>query len=335
MINWGNEILDSQLSILEERQKNPSLKTLLACIFLITQCSLLAQTDQTQQIASGISRYRAFILEQKPAHRQQLGKVLQKLKRLNICEEDQHRLAHFAGRFSREDTLIIPVIPRWHLEGLKLSCPINCDSLSDADLSILAVNNDLYGLVGLGVLELEYPYKVDPDFKLRHELLFYDIQNGDAVAEVGAGNGEFSLVLGAVYDSLILYINELDPSYVAHIWHKARSLEPVLTGDSVIVIHGKYRTSKLSHGYFDKIVVRNTLHHFEEMRPMLRSIHKALKQDGVLLIRENTRDPWSAARCPEAMFLSKIIRKVERAGFVLVDEMRNGKASLLKFSLAR
>jgi SAM-dependent methyltransferase len=209
------------------------------------------------------------------------------------------------------------------------------DSLSDTELNVLADNADLYDLVNLGVLELEYPYVVKPGFSLYHELFFYDIQPGDRIAEIGAGSGEFSIVLAAIYDSLVLYINELDHYEVNYIAQKVEKLKSLLDPSEVLVVQGGITQSGLEEGSVDKIVLRNTYHHFTEKKFMLASLHTALTDGGLLFLYEATRDLNKKDRCTTAMKEKDIVKLISKSGFNYLDRKVVDNVVLLKFEVTR
>lgn len=300
-------------------------------ICLLLPVYFVAQSTQVRQIAQGISKYRSYLLEKKPESRIQLGVVLRKLDKLGLNDEESSELTTFIGFLSQPDSLVNPSHLSFMIEQLRSRTYF--DSLSDTELNVLADNADLYDLVNLDVLELDYPYIVKPGLSLHHELFFYDIQSGDRIAEIGAGNGEFSIVLTAIYDSLVLYINELDHYRVKYITQKVEKLNSLLDPSEVLVVQGGITRSGLEDDSVDKIILRNTYHHFTEKKFMLASLHAALTEGGLLFLYEATHDLNKKDMCRSAMKEKDIVKLISKSGFNYLDRKVVDKVVLLKFSV--
>ncbi|MEZ4934572.1 MAG: hypothetical protein R2788_20900 [Saprospiraceae bacterium] len=61
-----------------------------------------------------------------------------------------------------------------------------------------------------GILKADPPFQIEAETHIFEEIKYYGITNNMNIAEIGAGNGVFSLMLGLAYDSLNIYVNELD-----------------------------------------------------------------------------------------------------------------------------
>lgn len=145
-------------------------------------------------------------------------------------------------------------------------------------------------------------------------------QPGMAIADVGAGTGLFTrLFAKAVGEAGRVYAVDIAPNFIAHIEKstKAAGLQNV-TG-----VVGTDRSVELPENSVDLAFVCDTYHHFEYPLDTLKSIHRALKPGGRLVVIDFRRiegesSDWvlSHVRAGQEVFTSEI----EKSGFKLVGE---------------
>ncbi len=105
------------------------------------------------------------------------------------------------------------------------------------------------------------------------------LRPGDAVADIGAGTGLFSLLFAdQVRPKGTVYAVDIGPAFVKYIADQAKKhgyesvINPVLnTQDS----------TGLAPGSIDVAFLCDTYHHFEHPEKMLASIHHALRREAV------------------------------------------------------
>jgi ubiquinone/menaquinone biosynthesis C-methylase UbiE len=108
------------------------------------------------------------------------------------------------------------------------------------------------------------------------------LRPGDAVADIGAGTGLYTLLFAAqVGPKGTVYAVDIGPAFVKYIAEQAkrhgqeRVIKTVLnTPDS----------AELPRGSIDVAFICNTYHHFEHPEKMLASIHSALRPGGRLIV---------------------------------------------------
>jgi ubiquinone/menaquinone biosynthesis C-methylase UbiE len=106
-----------------------------------------------------------------------------------------------------------------------------------------------------------------------------DWRAGSAIADIGAGDGEITLLLaGRVGPEGHVYSTEIDPAKIAHL--------EKLTAErkSVTVLKAGAEESNLPAGCCDSILVRRVYHHFPNPTKMNASFLAALKPGGTLAI---------------------------------------------------
>lgn len=147
-----------------------------------------------------------------------------------------------------------------------------------------------------------------------------EIEKGDTVADVGAGTGLFTrMFAAAVGTDGWVYAVDIAPRFIQHINREAIKAELMnITGvlcaqDSI----------NLPTNSADVVFVCDTYHHFEFPKSTLASIHRALKQDGHLILIDFDRIEGKSrkwllghVRAGKETFRAE----VQDAGFTLVEE---------------
>lgn len=150
------------------------------------------------------------------------------------------------------------------------------------------------------------------------------LRPGQAVADVGAGSGLFTLLLAErVGPRGRVYAVDIVPGFLEQIQQRARAagLRNVRT------VLGTERAAGLPARSVDVVLVCDTYHHFEYPRAMLASIHRALRPGGQLVLVEFRRVPGQSSdwvlnhvRAGEEVFTAEIeaagFRKIGRADFL-------------------
>ena len=142
---------------------------------------------------------------------------------------------------------------------------------------------------------------------------------GSAVADVGAGSGfmseQFARIVGP---SGVVYAVDINPVMMQHVARKAaekgiENIETVVCTDTSV---------NLPPGSVDMIFICDTYHHFEYPVSTMRTIHRALRPGGEIVLVEFTRDAAASGqwimdhvRAGREVFVDEITA----AGFELVD----------------
>jgi predicted methyltransferase len=146
------------------------------------------------------------------------------------------------------------------------------------------------------------------------------LRDGMRVADVGAGTGLYTMLFArAVGGNGRVYAVDISPSFIEAI--EARAAE--FRVDNVVGIVNGERSTELPPGSVDLVFLADTYHHFSYPRSMLASIHMALVPGGELAIIDFRRvqgfsSPWVMGHVRAGR--EEVIKEVEGAGFVLVDE---------------
>lgn len=183
--------------------------------------------------------------------------------------------------------------------------------------------------------EINQPY-TNPDFQewvgrferpgrevydRRHEIVqAVGLWRGAAVADIGAGTGLFTrLFARSIGPEGKVYAVDISREFVRNIQRVARA-EGLANVEGIVNTQTDVRLPPRS---IDIAFICDTYHHFEQPKPTLASIHRALRPDGALIIVDYRRvEGQSSAWVLEHVRADQqaVIREVEAAGFRFVEE---------------
>jgi ubiquinone/menaquinone biosynthesis C-methylase UbiE len=147
------------------------------------------------------------------------------------------------------------------------------------------------------------------------------IEAGMKVADVGAGDGEWSIALAErVGDSGHVFATEVDQDEI----RKIEDRVALSRLSNITVVLGDQRHTGLPDGCCDAILLRLVYHHFVDPPAVLTSIHEALQPGGLLAVIDITpQEHWRRLRgVPErgghGIPPDDLIEEITRTGFELV-----------------
>jgi SAM-dependent methyltransferase len=152
-----------------------------------------------------------------------------------------------------------------------------------------------------------------------------DVDPGERVADIGAGDGEWSVELARVVgESGRVYATEVDTDKIDEIRDRV-GREKV---GNVEVVRGTQETTGLPDRCCDGILIRRVYHHFQNPRAMQESLRRALRDDGLLLIVDfGVKKSWSrpegvpASRDGHGIGRDLLVSEMKSAGFELVRDV--------------
>jgi len=146
------------------------------------------------------------------------------------------------------------------------------------------------------------------------------VRPGLTVADVGAGTGLYTrLFAKAVGPKGKVYAVDISKKFIDNILRTAR--EQGLNNVEGIV--NTQTDTKLPANSVDLVFLSDTYHHFEHPRPIMASIHRALKPGGTLVVIDFRREPGKSSQWVlEHTRLGKdeARREIEAAGFDLIED---------------
>jgi ubiquinone/menaquinone biosynthesis C-methylase UbiE len=145
------------------------------------------------------------------------------------------------------------------------------------------------------------------------------LRPGDAVADIGAGTGLFTMLFAEqVVPKGTVYAVDIGPAFVTYIAKQAKKL-----GHEQIVktVLNTQDSTQLPPGSIDVAFICDTYHHFEHPKKMLASIHSALRPGGRMIIIDFDLRKDSGDFVKQRARASKEIyyHEIEAAGFKFID----------------
>lgn len=150
-----------------------------------------------------------------------------------------------------------------------------------------------------------------------------ELAPGMVVADIGAGTGAFLQALSvALGEHGKLYAIDIAPQFLEHLRERARS-EAL---QNVEVIEGSATATMLPDASVDLLFLCDVYHHLEYPSVYLRSLHRALRPDGRMVIIDFEKIPGKTS---EAMMKhvrqdeATLLAEVTAEGFVLEREIES------------
>lgn len=164
-------------------------------------------------------------------------------------------------------------------------------------------------------------------FKHRRKILAaVDPRPGMTVADIGAGTGFFTrLFADAVRPGGKVYAVDISPDFLAHIDRLARERGM----DHITTVRCRDDAVDLPPASIDLAFICDTYHHFEFPHSTMRSLHRAMKPNGELVIIDFNRHPERMTHLSAdhrnwiqdhvRIGRAETIREVTADGFVHID----------------
>lgn len=176
--------------------------------------------------------------------------------------------------------------------------------------------------------------RVDRD-ELARVIELLEIDSGDVVADVGAGDGKWSVAVAEqVGPEGRVYATEVDPNDMK----KIRDRVARERATNVSVVEGRADSTGLPHACCDAILLRRVYHHFTDPEAMQESLRNALRDDARLLVVDfDTRGRWNRpsgipeSRDGHGIAKTLLVTEMKDAGFELVSDLKwhNGDYALV------
>jgi SAM-dependent methyltransferase len=212
-------------------------------------------------------------------------------------------------------------------------------NITSKDIETIVQNQDFISLIHFGLLYPEYPFKLTSDTLLIQELKRCYLSHHDLVAEIGCGDGFFGYLLSWIFQPSFYSFNEIDRRCKTDIDRRITNCDSIPNFTKMEFILGTNEDSKLSKTY-NKIIIRNTFHHFSKKNEMLQSIRHHLNENGTLIIIEafnnkgieyaNEYVPGDY-QCTKKMKRKKFDQYLSANGFELIDTFQAGARTVMRF----
>ncbi len=290
------------------------LYTLLFCTFFILP-SFTQQANYTNEILiKNLVEYRDNEIISKSVENQLFNGVI---KRWCTLEPDHDKLEYFLFNCQYSKTIknfdfdYIQDVSKEKTNNSPLS-----RSFTEDELKVVLKKVVFLLLINHNVFDIRYPYKIKNNSIFR-ELEFYDLEENDIVADIGSGQGIFSLMVYFSKSKLKIYTNEIKEELLNFI--DVNIAKHINNPETFITVKGSKKSTELPEKA-DKIILRNTYHHLDKKRKMMKSIKSTLKESGELLIKESLRSN-NETECDKRMSEFELKSEIKKFGFKIIDEL--------------
>ena len=201
---------------------------------------------------------------------------------------------------------------------------------SEEDFDLLNKYSDLFDLIIIGILNPNFPFNLRNEEILLKELEYYNLTNFEAVAEIGAGNGCFSLLMFFSNPNINLIVNEINISMYKYFKKRFKLLSSQFNLNNITSTFGTSKKTRIRKKV-DKIIIRKSFHHFSKKLKMLNEIQKDLNTNGILFIQEYLKSPDNLNECSMLMSEEEILSSIPSHLFELKETKRLESKTIFKF----
>lgn len=172
---------------------------------------------------------------------------------------------------------------------------------------------------------------------LPEEIKYYNPEPGEKIGEIGGGSGQFALFMASQTNHTTIYFNERDPIALQNAKFGFQQISNTLASRDVALkpILGTSQSTGMEGLELDKIILRNTFHHFDYPEIMLASIRSSLSPTGRLFLLERFDEDCDTGCCPKLMDWNDLITMTTKAGFFLTTKKIILAAGQEKWNLLR
>lgn len=148
------------------------------------------------------------------------------------------------------------------------------------------------------------------------------LQEGDWVADIGAGTGLYSLMFAeAVGEGGQVFAEDIEPLFLDLIIRRSADNG----ANNITAVLGREEDVMLPAGAMDVAFIADTYHYFDRREAIMRTVYDALKPGGILNIVEY--DMYQDRKMPEnkshVRFGKKtVIAEIEYIGFEFIEEVK-------------
>jgi ubiquinone/menaquinone biosynthesis C-methylase UbiE len=260
-----------------------------------------------------------------------LDSILRKVAKSDLTEPEQQMLRELfslsTNNISGDIYSKIKLLDQQLI--IKINRHVSLTSLYSMDREFARIARDVYSwtseickFINRSIEYYDANHKKVDDSVFLSEIRLYEFDTGDIIADIGTGSGYFEIVLSKFCDSLQVYATDIDSVSVNHLATQLKFLD--LHDDKNITYNavlGNEKSSLLPSNTFDKVIIRNTFHHFKYPLEMLQDCKRMMTKNARLfivdiLVDEVDRPPACSLHLTRKTFLNYFTNN----GFVLTNE---------------
>ena len=163
---------------------------------------------------------------------------------------------------------------------------------------------------------------------MQKSLSIYNFQPNEIIASIGSSSGVWEIWFASQVDYLTFYLQDIDPQNCnqAEINEGIAYFEKVVskrnTGKFIPII-GTQSETNLPQNTFDKVLIINSIHEFENPEIILHDIQKILKSNGKLFVEEQLAKFSGEIHegCRKRLFTdNELVEILKKCGFELNEK---------------
>jgi SAM-dependent methyltransferase len=160
---------------------------------------------------------------------------------------------------------------------------------------------------------------------VQKDLSFIQLAPQDTVADVGSYNGYYPSLYSVSTDSIVFYLNDIVNEGFVY-FDSINTICKKIRGDKMTnefkIILGENESTNLPSNTFNKVILRDALHHFKSPIKMIVDIKRIIKPNGKLLLFESIRNPKvdNSNLCRGSMTKEELLKLMVENGFVMTLE---------------
>ncbi|MBK8625272.1 MAG: class I SAM-dependent methyltransferase [Saprospiraceae bacterium] len=205
------------------------------------------------------------------------------------------------------------------------------------EMEFLVANSDFFWMLYEGILSSDFPFRLNIRHYMLQEILTCNIDSNQSIAEIGAGTGYFAFLLNIIFHPLKYHLNELDISKI-RFYKKIKGIHQDSLEYDYSLIKGEEKKTNLK-GRYDKIIIRNTFHHFSDKKKMLDDIKQHLNPKGEIIVIEVFKEDASydlkafpgAYSCYHQLSKKKFLKYFEKSNLQMLSNTKVQNRSIFVF----
>lgn len=162
--------------------------------------------------------------------------------------------------------------------------------------------------------------------RVKNDLEFIQPTRQDTIADIGSYDGYYPSVYSIFSDSIVFYLNDITNVgfvYLDSIKDACKRIRGHDFSNKFTIVIGTDSLTNLQDHLFNKVVVRDALHHFKSKDAMLMDLKRIMKPNAKLILFEpiRGRNLNTATLCKEAMSIEVLLNLLNKNGFTLTREL--------------
>ena len=160
---------------------------------------------------------------------------------------------------------------------------------------------------------------------IKNDLDFIDPLLNDTIADIGSRDGYYPLNYSIFFDSTMYYLNDINEDNFVY-FDSIKDICTQFKGKNISckfkIVIGNDSCTNLPNNLFNKVLIRDALHHFKSMDRMLTEIKHIMKFNAKLILYEPIRSTLVINKnlCKGAMTKDELINLLKKNGFNLIRE---------------